>query len=793
MPALNFFIPLVLGIFASNLFDVQLIFGLILTVIFCVFSFFLKKNSNLLILISIFTLGVSLGISTKTSFPKNHIKNFVETNQKISLKGIVSNQVQTYSKGKKLEVETFELILKEKPIKVTGKILIYLKGFEKTPSYGDSIQFFSKVHAPRNARNPGEFDFQKFLAQKGIYCIAYLNSQNQLKILGSSEGNFLWAKIIFPMREGIHNVFQKLHTKESAGFLSGIILGDKSEISPETREDFANSGIIHLLAVSGLHVGFIALIILTLGSVFRFPLGGRILFLFVSLLFYSLLTDLRPSVIRASLMLFIFFFGTYLQRRSNGINSVSAAGVLILIFSPSQAFDLGFQLSFAAVFGIFIFEPIIWQRVKMKFQILQNEEKVISKALTFFIRLGLVSVTAQLGTLIPVLIYFGKIPVGGVFTNFFAIPLAGLIVGTGVFTLLISPIEFLANIYANANEFFITSLFRIAEFFANLDFLVLHLKNPNKFELLLAGLLLFLVFCLFKLGTKKRFFALSTYILLFGSYLVLKQFQEPKLRVTFIDIGQGDASLIQFPNGENWLYDGGVAGFNFDSGEKIILPLLEFYRIDTLNTILVSHPDADHLGGIVKVLEDFPVKKVFDSGQSSSSKLYLKYEAILKQKNIPRKRPKIGELIEIGEIKGIFIHPNFEFVSESGESLSGKNNGSLSLQLIFGESEILFLGDCEQKAEIAIAEKFGKHLESDLIKVGHHGSATSSSLKFLNYVKPKFAVIQVGKFNKYNHPSDLVLTRYELLGAEIFRNDLEGAVIFETDGKNFQKINWRNN
>ncbi|KAA3606979.1 MAG: DNA internalization-related competence protein ComEC/Rec2 [Calditrichaeota bacterium] len=791
MPALNFFIPLILGIFTSTFFGTPLYFWLIFTSIFCVLSFIIKKYSNPLILISIFTLGISLGINTKPIVQQNHIKNFVDLNQKISLKGVVSNQPQNYSKGKKLEVETFELILKEKPIKVVGKILVYLKGFEQIPSYGDSIQIFSKIYAPKDARNPGEFDFQKFLVQKGIYGIAYLNNHKQLQILGSSEGSFLWAKIIFPLRKKINKVFHKLYTNESAGFLGGIILGDKSEISPEMKEDFANSGIIHLLAVSGLHVGFIALIILTLGSVFRFPLGGKILFLFGSLLFYSLLTDLRPSVIRASLMLFIFYLGTYLQRRSNGLNSVSAAGVLILIFAPSQAFDLGFQLSFSAVFGILIFEPIIWQRVRMKFPILQNEEKLNSKTLTFFVRLGLVSVTAQLGTLVPVLLYFGKIPVGGVLTNFFAIPLAGLIVGVGVFSLLISPFEFLAKIYANANEFFVSTLFKIAEFFGSFDFLVWQLKNPNKFELLLATLLVVLVFCLFKFGTKKRIFALLTYALFFSSYLVFKQFQEPKLKVTFIDVGQGDASLIQFPNGQNWLYDGGVAGFNFDSGEKIILPLLETYRIDTLDAVLVSHPDADHLGGIVKVLEKFPVKKVFDSGQRHTSKLFQSYETILKQKQIPRRRPNLGEQIEIGEVKGIFIHPNFEFVSENGESLSNKNNGSLSLQLIFNEAEVLFLGDCEHEAENSIVEKFGKRLESDLIKVGHHGSVTSSSLKLLKNVKPKFAVIQVGKFNRYNHPSDLILNRYKLFGAEISRNDFEGAVIFETDGKNFRKINWR--
>lgn len=791
MPALNFFIPLILGIFASTIFEVQLYFGLALSATFCVFSLCIRKYANLLILLSTFILGITLGVSTKPNFPKNHIKKFVDTNQKISVKGIVSNQPQNYSKGKKIELETFELIANKNSIQVIGKILVYLKDFEKIPSYGDSVQIFAKVYAPRNARNPGEFDFQKFLAQKGIYGTAYLNNQKQLQVLGSSERNFVWAEIIFPLREKVNKVFHKLYTFNSAGFLSGIILGDKSEISAEIKEDFANSGIIHLLAVSGLHVGFIALIILTLGSILRLPLGGNVFLLFFSLLFYSLLTDLRPSVVRASLMLFIFYLGTYLQRRSNGLNSVSAAGILILIFAPSQAFDLGFQLSFSAVFGILILEPMIWQRVRMKFQILQNDEKFISKFLVFFVRLGLVSITAQLGTLVPVLLYFGKIPIGGVLTNFFAIPLAGFIVGVGVFTLIIFPIEFLAKIYASANELFISSLFKIAEFFGSFDFLVWHLRNPSKIELLLAGLFVVLILCIFKFGSKKRNLAILTYCLIFASYLTLQQFQNEKLKVTFVDVGQGDASLIQFPNGKTWLYDGGISRFNFDSGEKIILPLLEFYEIDTLDAVLVSHPDADHLGGIVKVLEEFPVKKVFDSGQKHSSKLFRKYERILKEKQIPRRRPQLSEEIKIGEVRIIFVHPSFDFVAENGESLSDKNNGSLSLQMVFDESEILFLGDCEQEAEISIVEKFGKKLESDLLKVGHHGSATSSSLQLLKTVKPKFAVVQVGKFNKYNHPSDLVLKRYKLLKTKVFRNDLEGAVIFESDGKNLQKINWR--
>jgi competence protein ComEC len=263
------------------------------------------------------------------------------------------------------------------------------------------------------------------------------------------------------------------------------------------------------------------------------------------------------------------------------------------------------------------------------------------------------------------------------------------------------------------------------------------------------------------------------------------------LRVIFIDVGQGDAALIETPSGEKILVDAGDKTGIRDAGEKTIVPYLQKRGIDYLDAMILSHPDADHLGGVPFVLRSLRVGRVIDAGQAASSALYRDYDALLQTRtHITVKR---GEYhLEISNMRLYVLHPTDDFVdADSGDGFEGANNSSVVFKLVYGRNSFLFVGDAEIPVEEDLVLQYGDFLQSDVLKAGHHGSRTSSSEEFLTAVQPHVAVVSVGKFNKFRHPSKSVIQRLKDHSIEIHRTDEEGAIVFESDGRTIRKMRWR--
>jgi competence protein ComEC len=260
------------------------------------------------------------------------------------------------------------------------------------------------------------------------------------------------------------------------------------------------------------------------------------------------------------------------------------------------------------------------------------------------------------------------------------------------------------------------------------------------------------------------------------------------LVVSFIDVGQGDSILIEAPSGQKALIDGGGRQENASSkslnkedpvGRSIVVPFLRKKGINKLDLVVLTHPHDDHVAGLPYVLEKIKAKMVMDSGQPQISRGYSRFLKLIAQKKVPYKIARAGQIIDLGEgVKGYILHPSEPLISGTESDL---NNNSIVIKLDYGKTTFLFMGDAGFEAENRILSK-GYSLISDVLKVGHHGSMTSTSIKLLEAVRPKYAVISVGVKNRYGHPSPETLRRMENFGIKVLRTDLNGAVIFRSDG-----------
>lgn len=263
------------------------------------------------------------------------------------------------------------------------------------------------------------------------------------------------------------------------------------------------------------------------------------------------------------------------------------------------------------------------------------------------------------------------------------------------------------------------------------------------------------------------------------------------LKVTFLDVGQGDCALIETPDGKNILVDCGNSTKTFDNGEKTIAPLLRRKGIDRIDMIILTHLHMDHIGGVNYLLKNFEIGNIIESGQDHITDFTRETDSLISLKNVKRTIVRSGDMIQdFKDMRLYFIYPDKAHADASDHPTFGNlNNGSVVFILKYRETEILFTGDVEAAGELFIRDNYKDFLNTDILKAGHHGSITSSTIPFILKNTPKIAVISCGKFNKFNHPSEIILNRLKRSDAEIFRTDNEGAVIIESDGYEINATN----
>lgn len=645
---------------------------------------------------------------------------------------------------------------------------------------GNSVYIEGIFLKGREQRNPGEFDYNKYLNGKGIPGILICNEDDSLKILNNESR--LFESWIFNVRKFIDDKIHQIFNTQTAGLLRGLILADRSEIDYEIKTQFINSGVIHVLAVSGLHVGYILIIFIFVFG--RFNVYLRTILIAAGLFTFMLITGVPPSVFRATVMAIIILIAFISNRSTNLINSIAFAAVVLLLVDPNEIYNPGFQLSFSAVLSIAIIYPIIERQLTS----LKIQSRIFKNVLLF---IG-VSLSAQIGTLPFTLAYFGKLSVVSIFANLLVIPLIGMVIALAFTSLFVSVFSLLlASYFAAINELIVSLLFMIVSYTGNFQHSFIWIHDYSLFDSIIfyvfIAVFLYAIKDSIKLRGKLVLTALVIWNIIFLSELDDHQLlPDNKLSILMIDVGQGDAILIKFPDNQTALIDAGDLNPFFDNGERIIIPLLRHLGINKVDYGFISHLDADHYGGFLSLLYYGMIDEIFKPPPDSSDK-DVRLEKFLSELNV-NVNYYTREFYDIGGARLYILNDD----KDNFYNTLSSNDKSGMMKLVYGDVSFLFTGDAEKKAEQYYVKKYGSFLQSDVLKVAHHGSKTSSTESFINSVQPELSLVSVGLKNKFKHPSEDVIERIKYSGSEIYRTDQSGALLFHSDGYNIKIIDWRN-
>lgn len=764
------------GIIYSKYISINLTFlfsFIILLILISIISFVKQWNiTTALLFLIIFLIGILNYNLNSNPIGANHIANFIE-DKKLTIIGTVLDK-EYYSNQEKisLKVEVSQIEREDYNIKTQGLILVNTYLGDCPYEYGDVLKIKGRLEKPIGQKNFGEFDYELYLAREKVFTYINIWQEKDIQKIGENDSNFL-VSFSLSARDKIKEITKQTLPQPYSYLLIGMLLGEKSFIPPHLKEVFAEAGIMHILAVSGLHVGIIAMALLALLSMLNLPKKLKLLTLILILIMYASITGFRPSVLRATIM-FILLIGGKLINRSRNLNiSLFFAGLLILLLNPLILYDAGFLLSFIVTFFIINLSPIL--------------QGLFSKIVVWIKNPLAVSTAAWIGIFPLSAYFFTKVSIISIVSNILIIPLTVVAVILGFVTFFIGMASIsLAGIVANINYLVLSLITLIAKSFSSLPFAFVYVAQPSILVIILYYLMVFFIIELFyikilsqKIKKKVALIVLSITLLIISVQIF---YPTDNLKVNFINVGEGDCILIEAPNKINILIDGGgTPQGDFDVGSKIVVPYLRRKGINEIHLLILTHPHLDHLEGLLPVLKEFKVGMVLDSGLLCDISAYKEFISLIQKKSIPYHKAKAGDNFVFSNNLEIFLlNPLYDsdFYDESDF-----NNASIVVKLFYKNADFLFTGDIEVTAEKKLLV-WQNILQSDILKVGHHGSITSTNLEFLDKVDPRIAIITVGK-NHFGHPSQKIIERLEDGNIQIYRTDEDGTIIIRTNGQEY--------
>ncbi len=511
---------------------------------------------------------------------------------------------------------------------VSGRVQVALYHNEGTAVYpvlmeGDRVRLEGSLESRPRWRNPASMDYGAYLQRQGIGAMLTVKDETGVAFLRPSRR--LDHRLSATVRHRVRQTLSRTVLEDGPqGLLLALILADRSGIEDGTLDAFRSTGLMHLLAVSGLHVGLVGLVMYGLLKPVLGRLGVRRRRLEVvravitlSLLaVYVLVSGASVSVVRAFVMVSALIIGHASERRVDTLNALGVAAVVLLLHRPAALFDVGFQLSFGAVFAIVTLTPLLTSRVPERIMESRTGTAVVGSLAT--------TVAATIGTAPALLHHFGRLPIGGLVLNLPAIPLTAITLGTGLGSVVAAPFEPASRAFGAVANLTGSALITLTETGSDvLGRVAYSAYLDDPFVLVASALAIAAVSLWRRPVARNRVMISMTGCLAVGLWAgFIEGDSAPDLEVVFLDVGQGDATLIAMPNGRHVLVDAGVRSPYADEGERTVVPHLERYGIDRLDALVLTHADADHIGGAPSVLKAVEVGRLVVNGQVGESDLW---------------------------------------------------------------------------------------------------------------------------------------------------------------------------
>jgi competence protein ComEC len=636
----------------------------------------------------------------------------------------------------------------------------------------DHVRVSARLSSGGSFRNFGAFSYERYLQGLGVHRRASTKTSRLVERTAPAPRGSIRSRISRVRRwiqAELERRFPAPDGKDispAGAVLEALLLGEDGRLDAPTIENLQRTGLYHLFAISGGHIAIINVLLFSLFRLVRLSRRASALALAVFLVFYTVLVEGSPSVLRATLMTLAYLAGRLLWKDVHVLNTIAASAFVLLLVNPSSLFDVGFQLTYAATLTIILFTPPLLRRLP-RFPFKTTE-------------LFLLSITASLGAMPIVAANFNRVSLSSLALNLAVIPLVGLIMGLGYAYLpFAAAFPGAAPLPAAVLAYLVEVFSRVSRSLDAFPFLSFRVPTPSP--AVLAGYFLSLGLLVVRPRLRGQRPATLALLLLFSGLLVLGPFRasSPDLRVTLIDVGQGESILVEFPGRRTMLIDGGgLAGSSFDVGERVVSPVLWRKGLRRIDTMVLTHAHPDHLGGLVAVARNFKVGEFWEGPRPPDRGLYADLGRALGSR-VVRRRVGQGARFTEGGVAIEVLHPPLD--PEAGP-VPAANETSLVIRMTFGEISFLFMADTGSVTERSLAEA-GTGLTAEVLKAGHHGSAGSTSAALLAAVRPRLVLVSAGEGNTYGFPSPDVLTRCREAGAAVLRTDLDGAVEVRTDGR----------
>ncbi|HUN55530.1 MAG TPA: DNA internalization-related competence protein ComEC/Rec2 [Smithella sp.] len=817
-PLISLLIALTAGILAGGSLE-SFYYPLLTLMALNLFLLFLTLRNKwpvtgLLLMISLtFLLGV-FNIQKQSYFIEDdqNICRYIDKG-KVTIEGIVIESPVSRLDNNVLTVRCLRLIQDKSNIAVAGDIRLTIPS-EMNFQYGDFIRFHSTLKKIQSFKNPGSHNFERILNFQGIYASGAVNNSSEIILLRNSSASSTRMKLE-SFRNYLKQIIYNNAPSPQRGVIEAMTIGNQNEIPADLRDNFNKTGTAHLLSINGLHIGIIAasaffFVFLILKTSEYMMLRFNIIKIataaaFLMVMISALIAGMRIPVLRSTLMASVFVVALFAGKQRDLYNTLAIAALIILVITPAALFDSSFQLSFIAVLALIYIMP---RFSDLHLKQISGFPLWLQSIIRYVYLSALVCIAVTIGTL-PLIVYYSNyVSSITIIANLISVPLLGTLSLTicMFFILFAFFSPMIAGYCIKLASFTVGISVSIINKLAALPWSSFSITTPNLLEIAVFYLFIFLIIQYMdarknretpKAFSPKRLKILK-YLLIITilfcvtniTYLTFKDKLSSDLKVTVIDVGQGNSTLIQFPGGKTMMIDGGgFAGSSFDVGKSVLAPFLYHRRISHIDMVALSHPHPDHLLGLIYVMNNFAVRQAWRSNLPIDLEEYPEWEKAIKRNNIDvyYVSNKFPERIFNGVRVNVLWPPDYPTDDLNNLSYDEINDSSVVLKITYGRVKFLVPGDISSDTEMQLM-KSKADIKSDVLIVPHHGSVYSSSAEFIKAVGCRYAVVSAGKSNVFKHPHPLVLQRYREAGVRIFRTDRDGAITFTTDGNKLNVV-----